>query len=480
MRIPPQLAIAFAIALVCLGHAGSAGAQVFELIDSFAGCPPEGCDDSSDIARPVNPLLLGPDGHFYGSTGIDWRDGEAAPRSWGTIFRIDTAGQRTILKRFSGEAGGCGSNRSITIGDDGAVYGVGSRCIFRLIGASFEVLQTFPVGGFIPDSIFAGPGGAFYGFGVTGTGTRVIYKWSGDVTLLLGLPLQALVSDMMRGPDGNLYFSLEFLLGYGTSAGVYRLTTGDRIESVRQFGKSILDLIIGVDGRLCASTRDASSGMLFSVLFCMTASGAEIPMSGGEGTRPLAVGTDGSLLVVWGTTILWLSQAGMLVPVHAFDGTDGSGGMSRMTHGADGHLYGVGSGGAHGEGVFYRIRMPRVDVRANGSDAPAAVTPGTPLAVSLAFDAAPTTTVNPSEVYVAVVTPSLDVFWMTAAGGFTTAPTRLYAGPVAAFAPVPLLTIPDAVVLPEGDYYWVAIVDADTNGVPNGAFVDVVKVTRGG
>ena len=41
-----------------------------------------------------------------------------------------------------------------------------------------------------------------------------------------------------------------------------------------------------------------------------------------------------------------------------------------------------------------------------------------------------------------------------------------------------MITIPDTSVIPGGDYYWVAIVDADANRVPNGMSVDVVKTTR--
>jgi hypothetical protein len=164
--------------------------------------------------------------------------------------------------------------------------------------------------------------------------------------------------------------------------------------------------------------------------------------------------------------------------VHTFDGTDGKGELPRLTPGPDGHLYGVrGEGGTHEMGVFYRVRLPRADLKANGGDGPITVAAGNPLEISLAFDAAPTTTLNPSEVYVALVTPTLNVFWMTPAG-FTATPTRLYSGPLAAFGALPLLTIPDVVVLPAGDYYWVTIVDADANGVPNGTWIDFVKTTK--
>jgi hypothetical protein len=54
----------------------------------------------------------------------------------------------------------------------------------------------------------------------------------------------------------------------------------------------------------------------------------------------------------------------------------------------------------------------------------------------------------------------------------------LYSGPLPSFPSTSLINIPDAAVLPPGDYYWVAIVDADANGVANGHYVDFVKTTR--
>jgi hypothetical protein len=134
------------------------------------------------------------------------------------------------------------------------------------------------------------------------------------------------------------------------------------------------------------------------------------------------------------------------------------------------------AGGEHGLGVFFRIRMPSVDMKANGTDGPIEVGAGHPLAIAMAFDAA-SDFVSPSEVYLAVVTPALQVFWTTPSG-FSLTPARLYAGPLPSFSSTTLINIPDAAALPAGDYYWVAIVDADSNGVPNGHYVDFVKTTK--
>src|SRR5688572_9735251 len=104
MGIATRFTLAACVVLVSLGHASSARAQVFELIDSFEGCPSAGCGENGDVARPSSRLHLGRDGFLYGATGVDWRPGEAAPRSWGSVYRISTSGERTILRRFTGES----------------------------------------------------------------------------------------------------------------------------------------------------------------------------------------------------------------------------------------------------------------------------------------------------------------------------------------------------------------------------------------
>jgi len=194
----------------------------------------------------------------------------------------------------------------------------------------------------------------------------------------------------------------------------------------------------------------------------------------------LAVLFGGSLLVLngepeGGESISQRMADGRLVPLHTFSDI---GSLSNLVHGTDGHFYGFRSdGGDEGLGVFFRIRMPSADMKANGADGSIATGAGSPLQISMAFDASATEFLEKAEVYLAVVTPSLTVYWATAAG-FRATPAPLYAGPLPSFASTPLINIPDATVLPPGDYYWGAIVDADANGVPNGTFVDFVKITK--
>ena len=497
MRVQSRFGlVATLVGLALLPAVSPASAQQFESIASFAGCPAAGCAPDDDAARPT-AIVVGPDGHFYGIGGLDWRDGEDTARDWGTIFRQRADGTREILHRFDGTGRtGCGTLR-ISFGPDGALYGVGLSCygyegtaIFRLQDTSFQILQEFPPGEFVPRWMVAGSNGAFYGLAaaiVSGFQRDVLFKWDGAVTPL-GAYQGTAPADLVLAPDGNLYFAtrrehsvIELFDGF-----IYRLTSGDQIQVVYTFSASsggqsapADDLIVGSDGFLYGTRLWRYAGGRGPDLYKMTLSGQVLfnrPES--QGVPPLEAAPDGSVFLAmdFGASIARLTPAAAVVPIHAFP--DGLNTLIRLVRGPDGHYYGVRAhGGDDGLGTFFRIRMPSVDVKANGGDDPVSVTAGTPLQISLAFDASATEVLSPSEVYFAVVTPALQIIWTTPSG-FSLTPSPLYSGPLPSFPSTALITIPDAAVLPPGDYYWVAIVDADANGVPNGHYVDFVKTTK--
>jgi hypothetical protein len=503
MRLAHRFALAVTVAVVCLGHAAPARAQVFELLSSFRSCTPDGCPPDGDPGVPVGPLVLAGDGFLYGLLLPDRREG--APPSRGAIYRIDTAGRRAIVHRFTGVGmGGCLGTvvrQALTVGHDGAVYGLATSCapsstsgnsIFRIVGSSFQIVQEFPsdgLNGFVPYSLFAGPGGAFYGIGYhPAVDTRLfVYEWNGALRpLARHTGPDFWLPSFVKGPDGNLYYPLVAEFGWSLVTGrVLRISRGGVIDTLynspTEDQAPTNDLVVGSDGHLYGTAGSPILGT--NPVFRLTL-GGEFTTLRSEAARVLAAGANGS---VFTTNFLFphgeiveLSPSGASAPVHTFDGSDGSGDMPPLTRGPDGHFYGVRTeGGAHGFGTFYRIRMPTVDVKANGSDGPTTVGPGDSLDISIALNAAPTTTLETSEVYVAVVTPTLNVFWMTAAG-FSATPTPIYTGGLVPFGHLSIFSIPDAGVLGAGDYYWVTIIDTDNNGVPNGTFVDFVKTTRGG
>lgn len=124
------------------------------------------------------------------------------------------------------------------------------------------------------------------------------------------------------------------------------------------------------------------------------------------------------------------------------------------------------------------VAVPRspVTVTVNGAPGPVTIDRTQPLRVDVAFIAPPNGPLTPAELYVGVVSP-YGVFWVDAAGRFVTTPARTFAGTLAGFGPSPAIQLASASSLPPFTYTWFAIVDDDTNGVPNGAFYDLARVT---
>jgi hypothetical protein len=123
------------------------------------------------------------------------------------------------------------------------------------------------------------------------------------------------------------------------------------------------------------------------------------------------------------------------------------------------------------------IATPRspVDVKINGGDGPVTRDRTAPLRVDLSFQAPPEGSLDPAELYVGVVTP-VGVLWIDPARGFVTTPTRAFAGPLPGFG-LPLIDLPNGLAFPPGTYTWFALVDDDTDGVPNSVFSDFAQVT---
>jgi glucose/arabinose dehydrogenase len=145
----------------------------------------------------------------------------------------------------------------------------------------------------------------------------------------------------------------------------------------------------------------------------------------------------------------------------------------------DGSLFYLARGSGTNTGVVFRVRSstPLVNVTANGIDGPVTLGGDDPLRIDLSFHAGSAAALPAAETYFAIATLAGAVWWNPATGTFGSTPTRAYVGPLAAFSPTALVDLPSVAGLPPDTYYWVVIVDADTNGVPNGTFVDFVQTT---
>lgn len=72
----------------------------------------------SDGAAPAEALIQDQTGNLYGITG------SGGPSGWGTVFKLDTAGNESILYGFSGGTDGGGPSGPLIRDKDGNLYGV--------------------------------------------------------------------------------------------------------------------------------------------------------------------------------------------------------------------------------------------------------------------------------------------------------------------------------------------------------------------
>ncbi len=99
----------------------------------------------TDGANPYGALVLAPDGDFYGMTNA------GGTNTYGTIFRLSAQGVFTVLRHFNYATDGANPFGSLVIGKDGHFYGVtrkggstGFGTIFRItLPGVFTVIKTF-------------------------------------------------------------------------------------------------------------------------------------------------------------------------------------------------------------------------------------------------------------------------------------------------------------------------------------------------
>lgn len=115
----------------------------YKVLHTFSAMNANG--DNEDGASPGNGLTAGPDGGFYGMAYLGGANGN------GTIFRISTYGEFTVLHTFSTldanghNQDGAGPLRTIVVGNDGNLYGttrIGGQntCLFTHgCGVAWEI-----------------------------------------------------------------------------------------------------------------------------------------------------------------------------------------------------------------------------------------------------------------------------------------------------------------------------------------------------
>jgi uncharacterized repeat protein (TIGR03803 family) len=352
-------------------------------------------EDNSDGAGPTCLLTQSPSGLLYGecaSGGID----NSSSSGDGTIFSVPTSGgATTILHTFPSNGTQENGGFNVTIGPDGALYGVvaggsvaGDGLVFRQTtdGNNFSILHDFADGTFdgknplYGDVMFGsdgllhgttsgwdvGPGGAVYSLSPTG-GSYIVANISGS-------PYGGLIT----GFDGS-YWGTTWDGGDLQDGSVFQIDSEGAVNTVASLGGSsgsnlASSVTLGRDGNYYGTTCEGGQNG-DGTIFRLTPSGAESVLysftGSSDGLNPfgtLALGSDGNLygttsggVLVAGSsgygTIFQFSPELGLKTIGTFNSADsGSYPIGRLIECSNGLLYGTTLfGGAYGHGTIFSI-----------------------------------------------------------------------------------------------------------------------------
>jgi len=328
-RLPTTAGLLLAATLIYGVSAGRAHSQTtFKVLHAFTGVP--------DGATPYAPLLRGPSGELYGTTYY----GGSLLNS-GTVFKLDTAGNETVLQNLGG-ADGQYPYAGLIPDKTGNLYGVtqngggpgGRGTLFKLDpSGALTVIHTFVGGqgdGASPmGTLHRDAAGNLYGTtqngGKSGLGTVFKVDTTGAETVLYSfkgspdgwLPTAGLVEDA----GGNLY---------GTAGGGAVTNAGVVFKIDPHGNESLLHTFNGTDGLHPNGNliRD-SAGNLYGT----TISG----------------GTYG-----YGT-VFKIDPLGKFSVVHSFNGSEGSAIEGGLTEDSAGNFYGTANIGAFGLGTVFKM-----------------------------------------------------------------------------------------------------------------------------
>jgi len=268
------------------------------------------------LVYPINDLVLGGDGNFYGTTTNQ------------AIFKITPQGDLTTVHVFTGGTDGAGLTGGLIQGTDGSFYGTtyyggtpsefcpsGCGTVFKMTPAgAVTTIYSFCPQNYCPDGenafgpLVLGGDGNFYGTtengGLYKHGTAFKISPNGTFTLLYAFKTTDGGSPYPGGlalaTDGNFY---------GTNGGsIYRITPAGVFTQLSELaGGSNPNLPIqGTDANLYGTTQVGGGdnlGLIFKLPTDGTASllhyFAGYPSDGGQPFSSLVQATDG---VFYGTT----------------------------------------------------------------------------------------------------------------------------------------------------------------------------------
>ncbi len=383
--------VVIVLAMLTSAWAATSRAATFSVLHAFGA-------DSTDGVVPEAGVIRDSSGNLYGTTLFGGVYGD------GTIYRLDPAGNLTVLHNLNG-----GSNGGLPYGGvirDGAgnLYGTnfiagGTGCggggcgtVYKLeTSGRFIVLHTFtggsdgggPYGGLVRDSAGNLYGTTMNGGNVCANSTcGVVFKIasSGDFTVLHSFtPADAFNpwAGLVRDADGNMYGTTSS----GGSAGfgaIFKLDAALNYSVIFNFAGGaggagpLAPLTVDSAGNLYGTTEGGGTGY-FGTVFVLDSSLKFNVLhdftTGPTGFAPYYGVARDSTGNLYGTTLEGGNNAcdcgvvfeqeatGTYTVLHKFSGgDDGSMPYGGLLHVGE-YLYGTASeGGANGAGVVFRIK----------------------------------------------------------------------------------------------------------------------------
>lgn len=369
-----------ALALLALTGAAHAAAQ-YQTLHAFTG---------TDGDRPMSGLAFDANGNLYGTTPT------GGAHSLGVVFRQSLGGAFKVLHDFKGgHDGATPAQAPLTLGPDGALYGVTAEggtanggTLYRITRrGKLKVLHSFGAGhdGYWPASevrfdaegnmtgttMLGGTynGGTIWRVAAAGGGESVLYNFPMHST-----PSGTLAKDL----TGNLYG----VTTNGGTAGVgtiFELATDGTVSTLFNFAKAwgnpVQGLAIDGTGNLYG-TSTASNSTFVSAVYRVTPSGngkvlGHLGLEAGGTLMPPIRDTAGTLFsttpvgggnqtggcaTAGGCGMFYaMSADGTLTNLYGFGGSDGlvpEGGVISDGHG---NYYGTTLGGGANHGTIFKI-----------------------------------------------------------------------------------------------------------------------------
>ncbi|MGZ8927332.1 MAG: choice-of-anchor tandem repeat GloVer-containing protein [Methylobacter sp.] len=355
-----------------LGGGSSSAGTIFKISPSGDFTVLHEFDGADGGATPYAGLIQANDGNFYGTTF------SGGSNSNGTVFKIDASGNFNVLHNFGPDNNYANSPYGGVIqGSDGSLYGTTSRgglytagTVFKMdLAGNLTILYDFKsdgTGDYPSGSLIQASDGSFYGttFGSSAfdnNGTVYKIDASGNFThlTLLGSSSEGLI----QASDGNFYittFSSGFPWIYD-NGWIYKMDSAGILTLLHAFTWSggaspNATLTQGNDGRLYGVTKEGGS-FGSGTVFQLDLSGNFQVLHEFEGTEViypnhLIQASDGSF---YGTTssggiygfgtVFQRNPSGNLTILHSFDGYSEGAFPSTLMQGNDGSLYGITTGG---------------------------------------------------------------------------------------------------------------------------------------